>query len=464
MPGGTPYFSPVVSTQTGAIDAAFVEQGWSAQLLDLYDPMTRYNMFPKSMSSFMEMFMTKDYVAGTTIKNVEKNPPIYQAKVSAAGATAGGAGLAVWVPLHASSQFTSGKFKLPKKGYTMLLNQSGVTKSAYVVDVDNTANAQRIQLKPYDITLTITLAANAIMQVVPASMVASGNCEIFESSHPLPGVTFTSTLFTAKKHLVINGEELASYTDRQFLFPVTDIHGKTVNYWWSADLSLLYEEFEMAKYRWRMLGEKNTNTGFGGKGSDGFITAVEAGGQSHNYTGTFDMADFEAVAAKFVAERVNVNNFAVWAGYNLRYDLDKVVDAASFGRITWNVFGTGMQDKFVDFGFSGVKVNGKTFYFNEEENFSDPGFLGATGWNYTDTGIIIPLDSTTTQGNRVTTFFENLYQRGNGYSRELEMRNFGKLDNPNYQGTCDNHTWEVDSTLGFRMHYRHAFMKLNKTA
>lgn len=451
-----PRHTPIVSVPGPITDGA-LRTAWDAQLLDLYDPEVRYNQFQDSMVSFMEMFMSSKNVEYVTVKNVEKEPALYQCRVGTIAS--GAAGASVWIPLNADSMHLTGKYMLPQVGYMVQFPPFG--KTGVVVATDTTQNAMRIQVRPLDSTYAISVAVGDVLQVVPAAMVNSGDCTIFDNSRNLQGTVYTANLTSIKKHRRINGEELASFTSRMFLYPLTDEKGNPLNVWWHEDLDRLYAEYDMAKYRLKMLGETVTNTGIGGRGMTGFLTALNAGALKHAYPSTgFTSADFDTICAKFIAERHYCRDFAMWNGYTLRTDLDKLIDTMSFGRVNWAAFG-GDEQKWVNFGFSGIQKNDFNFYFHLEKHFTDPGYLGAAGWEWTNNAVLLPLAQTVKDGSP-TTFYQNLYLASNGYSRELEMRDWGKLKPGTYSGDCDHHTWEVNSTCGGRLYFRHAFMLVQK--
>lgn len=446
------------------VEYNFLNLAWNGRLLPLYKD-TVYCKYKDSMSSFFEYMMTQDFTCMTSFKHNEQNPRCYKVKTGALAS--GAAGAAVVVPLDASSMLLGGAYMLPQKGFAVQLPPIG--KTAIVIDVDTTPNAMTMTIVPADATYAINLAAGSEVSVVPVNIKASGDCTKYDSTMRLPGIDVDSTLQTIGRDYSVAGEELASFCNSVFLYEELDENGNKVQTFWHRDLDLMQDEFEMGKHRWLINGESITNNNAaltGKKGTTGFLTALRARGGYWGYDATFDKADMKALTRKMIAERNYARAYTFWQGFGLRQNTDDVLDTISAGKLSWGCFG-GNEEKWVNLGFNGFTIDGIEFYNQTEKHFSDPCYLGAAGFTYDTTGIMIPMDKVVGSGRtqpHTRVIVNYLADEKTGYSRQLEMRDWGVLKPGSYSGHCDEHNWKIGSTVGLQTHCMHHFYLIEKVS
>jgi hypothetical protein len=227
----------------------------------------------------------------------------------------------------------------------------------------------------------------------------------------------------------------------------------------------MYEEFEMGKHRWLMGGEAITNGAITGKrGTTGFLWGLRARAGHHAHGGTFDKTDMRAITNSMIADKIYCRDWSFWVGNLLRQQLDDTLDTVSSGKISWGCFG-GDEEKWVNFGFRGWNIDGFNFYLHTEDAFTDPCYLGAPGFSWPESGVMIPMDKVNVpeKSEPVTRVVVN-YQEANGYSRELMMRDYGVLRPAEYDNKDDAHFWEVGSTVGLEQYYTHHMYLVEKLA
>lgn len=449
------------------IDYNLLETTWNGRLLPEYKDVV-YDRSRDVISSFFDMYMTKVYTSRTTVKHVEQNKLCYTVKAAGGTYTAAGANQPVWVSLNADSMFLGGQYALPQVGWGVALPP--YAKQATIIEVDRTPGAMRMRLQPNDPTVTISVSANSVLPVIPANIAASGDCTIFDSTMREPGVVYESTLQTIKRHARVKGEELASFgDDRLFLYDQIDDNGNPVKTYWHQILDDAQDELQMAKYRATMFGEStadNPDAFFTGKkGTTGFMWGLRARGGYHGYSGDFDKTDWRALTTKMIAERNYSRSYTFWQGLQLRQNTDDILDTESAGKVSWGAFG-GNEEKWLNYGFKGWTIDGFEFYNQLERNFTDPCGFGAEGFAYNTTGILVPMENVPNSllGGKPHTHvvMQYLADQRTGYSRELNIRDWGVLKPDTYSGPCDEHIWEFLSTFGVDFYFMNKFYLVEK--
>lgn len=422
-----------------------------------------YSGWKDNMGSFFDMYMDKTYVQSQDIRHIEQHPLCYMVTVgtNASATTAGGR---VWVPISASDMQWGGRYSLPQIGFTGFLPPLG--HEFKVVDVDRTVGAHRMQIAPMDRSVTITLSAGDVLPIAPANVASSGDCADYDSTFSEPGLVYKSKLRIARRTLKIKGSELAEFTNNLQLYALPNEDGTMTDVYWHALIQRTWEEFLLAKYRTFMVGQDVTNpdASFNGQfGSAGLLWALRARGDYYGYTDTFDKTDWQAITAAAIAQKNPARSFAFWQGFGLRQSTDRVLADESYGKLSWGAFG-GDQEKWINYGFSGFRIDDFEFYNKAERMFSDPCFLGATGFTYNTSGIMVPLDMIQTKyyGGQPHTHVVQQYLNGNGFNREMIAWDYGLLKPGSYSGNCDNHTWQFLSEFGLDVYFPNHFILVDK--
>lgn len=441
----------------GALNRQFLQITQGGRLLPYYKE-TIMVKYANSMSTFFEQFMTTDDVTKIEVNHVEQNPRCYIMKTGAE-TTATGPGESVWLPINASSMYFSGTYSLPQKGFVIQLPPDG--KNAVVIDTDRTANAHRILVRPADPNYTIDVAASSDCVVVPASYTASGACDVYDSNARQPGVVYTNTLQTVRRDLTVDGEELVEFVNDCELYPLLDDNGQSHTFLWHHSLTEMIDEFELAKHYTMMTGEQLTNSGFTNKrGTTGFMWALRARGGYHGFSTDFDKTEWQAITRKMIAERNYCRQYAFWQGFALNQATEAILAEESAGKLSWGAFG-GDSDKWMNYGFTGFKLDGIEFYLNTDRNFSDPCYLGNGSFSYNDLGVLVPLEQIQTKRGTHSHIVMN-YLAAEGVSRRFHMWDRGLLRSGSYQGDCDHHRWTALSTFGAEFWAMNAFYLVEK--
>jgi hypothetical protein len=442
---------------TPVLNNEFMQLAHDGRLLPYHKDTIMVN-YKNSMATFFEHYMSTEDVTKMEVNHVEQNPACYKVKTGAAAS--GNDGEEVWVPLNTNSMFMGGTTSMPQVGFMAQLPP--MAKNTVIVDIDRTANAHRMKLRPADPSYAIDLSAGAEVVIVPINLAASGDCTVFDSVARQPGKVFRNTLQTVRRSLKVLGEELVTFKEDCTLYPVLDDKGQSHDYLWHHSLSQTVDEFEMGKHQMLFTGEELTNTGFTGKkGTTGFMWALRAAGGYHGYAGDFDKVEWQAVTRKMIAERVFCKQYAFWQGFALNQDTENILSTESAGKLSWGAFG-GDSDKWINYGWTGFKMDNVEFYLNTDRHFSDPCYLGADGFGYNQLGVMVPLEEITdTKGNTHKHVVVN-YLASQGMSRRFMQWDTGILKPETNSTNCDYHVWNFLSTLGMEAWAMNAFYLVEK--
>jgi hypothetical protein len=405
-------------------------------------------------TAFAENWMDKRYDSSTEIYHTEESQQIYTVKV-AADVPAGAAGGQVVVPYI---QNTNAGFTNVQAGY--FVGVPPLAKLAKVISVN--VGAKTMVIEPGDIQYKIALKANQELIVAPAAIAASCSCDVFPSSMKTPGLMYKSQMMIIKKFLRICGEDLAQWLMNRWLFPLMSAQDpcKEVEVWWHGDLDQMWFEFMYAKQMYAMIGEDITNTSAnftGLKSTTGIIHLLRGRATQEPVPASVGITIdyFRRIGKKLKGMRNYCDQYGVWSGSEHRSQIDMTFETLGNVQRTEEMscafMGKDLQ-RCLQFGFSGIKLDGIEYYFHDETSLNDPGFLGAEGFTGPETTFMVPLCKLPC-GNKMSTAFIMRYLSGNGVNRELIERDYGILRadenafNPT-GGPCDYHEWMLMSQFG----------------
>jgi hypothetical protein len=336
-------------------------------------------------------------------------------KIKATGA-GGAAGASVTFTVHTDADIAKSQGQTPYGG-TPVTNQmvpvrvndlilikpaSGVVSaSSYVraivtaVTASNTAGATTFAARPIDST-------DSIPAVTADEVVIYGNGHGEGSAQPL-GLNakvnkYTNQLQTIKDTFQQTGLE----SNMVMWHQVTDAKGRKGYVWSIKGEDDAFKRFRNNRELVLMLGEKLSSTAV----ADAFATANEPlslteglipfalGGTVQNYSAALglQLSDLEDMAREINVNKGSMENMLL-CGFDLSIQIDSLLrgeyaaGAIQFGNYKFD------QNAKANFMFDTFKIGGYTFHKKTLDAFSDQQTLGATGFGFTNEGIVIPMDT-----------------------------------------------------------------------
>ncbi len=150
-----------------------------------------------------------------------------------------------------------------------------------------------------------------------------------------------------------------------------------------------------------VVGKKTTNTTFANLTNDtattvsteGLIPFIENYGNTTTYSAITGITrqDFENMILNQLDKNSGSRENALFAGLKLRQGIDRFIGAEmKEGGVVFAAFG-GNKEQYVNFGFDSFQLSGYTFHLKTYDVFNNPKMLGATGFKYPGTGLVIPM-------------------------------------------------------------------------
>ena len=249
-------------------------------------------------------------------------------------------------------------------------------------------------------------------------------------------------------------EVTGSEATNKVWFKVNDAAtGKSGYLWYLKGEGDTYKRFNNYCETQMLLGQVATNTalpgtiGAGGvSGTEGLVDFMRSGNVQTYTAGTFGLVQFDAMIKKLDAAKGAKEN-TIWAGIDLSMDIDDSIATMAgmnAGGIQYGAF-NGNKEIAVAFGFNSFTRGGYTFHKKIYDALSYSPMMGATGFDYTGMGLVIPGDSGRDSKTReAIPSLRVRYKEAGGYSRKMEhwLTGSAGLANP---------TSDVDE---LRCHYR----------
>jgi len=159
--------------------------------------------------------------------------------------------------------------------------------------------------------------------------------------------------------------------------------------------------------------------------------------------------------------------YAIFAGRNIYSQFQQMLLTA--GVVQLNYIDQPLNDcKWINMEYCGIKVEGLTLHIYDECSFSSGKELGATGMNFPDSAIFVPMwnkpqDSTTsiqgfgTRNGYTEKMMTRVYFKSiNGTVYDIKTDSNGILNGPNGRNTfgtgCKNHEWSAESRMLNELH------------
>lgn len=185
--------------------------------------------------------------------------------------------------------------------------------------------------------------------------------------------------------------------------------------------------------------------------------AVEQGTEISHTIGSLDVSSFDVVSDIMKQERVPGNQIAGFMGNGYRREVENSMldffmrDLGTFaGKFKpESLAGSNPNDFFAWLGFSGVYKNGYYTLFNSLDEFDDPQGMGATGYQYTNSALWMPLATIKNKGDkRDVSSIGYRYKELNGYNREMEIIKTGGVSVITETSTLDGMKIDFRSDIG----------------
>lgn len=194
--------------------------------------------------------------------------------------------------------------------------------------------------------------------------------------------------------------------------------------------------------------------------TEGAWTAGIKKGYTLPYTDEFGLDNFKEAGAFSEGQRISADMYLFLMGSRLQ---NSVTDSMlEFGATQHGVFnyagnkfkpevldGQSADDFFTWIGFSGISYNGRKYLFKKLSDFSDPKILGSAGYDYPDSGWIMPYATMNNKGKKLDTpTIGAEYRSLGGYDRKMESIKLGGADMINPTTDLDAKSWDFRSEMG----------------
>lgn len=330
------------------------------------------------------------------------------------------------------------RFSRPRKGEKIIFADRKVYK---ITAKDKTTNPHRLTIKPVSTTTGtlagVTVAAKAVI-LAPTGAEATGQPESLENTYGKYQNRFT----------IVKETSLTSGTAMTTTSPLKGINGQP-GYWYLKDIEAADARHEKNKSKillFDQLGNGNVqdyspdfDDNFPDSGTEGFLQAATTMGQSFTYPDidSYDMDEFDDVAAYYRSQMIASNDVMVWQGYTVGSKVENLlVDfladksftnyvTNSFMKNTLSSFqdeGYSADDMFVSLGFRGLRKNNTNFLFGYLNELNDSEAGAALGYDYWQ--FFMPFGLTRDAKTKAALPYIGYEYRGQdngGYSRENEI-------------------------------------------
>ena len=345
---------------------------------------------------FLNMVNRTSTVANRTFYHYEDGTDLRVATVKTQIAT-GIAGAAFTLELLATDYDSNGNGPL-RENFTVVVpadNQPAAitTPRLYVVtNITGSGNAQQYTCTPLqtDSQIGTAIAANTELMIGP-SVYAPGTGQ--PSGMAIGTYRRTHHTQIIKESCGFEGGQIAHRNYRE----VVDKAGSPGLF----DRGMVETEFRLDRQLDSALfiGENNNNSltqtsQFGGtpsrQGTKGLWNWQEELAQTHNYSGDFDMDDFDAIKPLLQTQGVNGATVLFCYGSNLGLDVENgILDGVK----EWSGGSDFLKSRedFFKVDFRMVQKNGVKFVCQEAVSFANPNTYGNDSYDFSDSGFMIPI-------------------------------------------------------------------------
>lgn len=415
-----------------------------------------------NMSTWLEEFGGVEYDCHPAYTLLEYNSYRYQIRANA-GVTIPAYPATGNIILSAKDHFVSGNYVLPQVGNSIATAPSGILVDVTVV-THATANDTVITVRQRPGTTgTIVIPSGAEMLVLSGTILTDCVCPSGQFNfRDLPLEHDLSMIDVAVKGSLC-GDAIEKC---QFLkIPFLDANGNDIpekGAWYTTAQADMYKDLERRKHY-----EKLLNPNFG------VIPTLKARGikftpATPGAIVTQDIRDWKGLLNQ---AGITGMEYAVFAGRNIFSQFQQMLLTAGVVQLLYSQ--APLNDcKWINMEYCGIKVEGMTLHIYDDCSFSNGKELGASGMNFPDSAIFVPLANRPNDADRsvsplgrngytekmfTTVYFQSI--QGRRYDIFTDSNGF--LNGPNGRNTfgtgCKNHEWSAESRFLLEVHCANAW-------
>lgn len=410
-----------------------------------YDPIyhQRYKGF--DFIAMMEALSRKTRILGDFTTHFER--PRTEKAFQVGTGTAGGAGLAKVVTIHANSHDGDGQ-SFPIVGDIVMFS-NGVR--AKVTVKDTTANANTITCVPL-LAAEEVPALTALDYVIIISNMSTTGSSAPESRKWEPYEVQSYLQIIRQKYSTDNSSTLSEtwasleLTSNDSL--VRSKHFRPGKYKYLEDEKHTYEMFQQARELALVFGVQADNTLITNPGNSkaqysthGLIQSIKDHGinPAAYVAGAYALSNMETVTTQLLRNGGGME-YLKFCGITLSQEMNSFIhNLFQNGGVTYGAFG-GNKDRAVEYGFSSFKLDGVTFHKKVYNVFSNPELFAATGFSYEGDAFYVPMDTVrdAKSGKKIPSL-ELIYRGDGNYDRDIVTQISGGMRNdPSIQTTDDD--------------------------
>jgi len=411
-----------------------------------------------TMNTWLEEFMGYETDCHPAYTLLEYNGFRHQIK-EAAGVTIPAYPTTANITLSSKDYFVGGLYILPQVGNSIATAPSGVLVDVTAVTF-TTANSTTVTVRQrVGGTTPIVIPINSEMLVLAGSVLTDCVCPSGQFNfRDLPLEQDVAMI-----DIAVKGELCGDALEKcQFLkIPFFDDNGNEIpdmSPWYKTAQADMYRDLERRKHYETLL-----NPNFG------IVPNLRARGMKFTPAtpGTITTQDIRDWKSALNQAGVAGMEYAIFAGRNIYSQFQQMLLTA--GVVQLNYIDQPLNDcKWINMEYCGIKVEGLTLHIYDECSFSSGKELGATGMNFPDSAIFVPMwnkpqDSTTsiqgfgTRNGYTEKMMTRVYFKSiNGTVYDIKTDSNGILNGPNGRNTfgtgCKNHEWSAESRMLNELH------------
>lgn len=357
------------------------------------------------------------------------------------------------ITLSSKDHFVSGSYVLPQVGNSIVLTPSGNLATVTAV-THATANDTVITVRQRDVNAGAqTIAAGDEMLILQGSELEDCTCPTGQFNfRDLPIESDVKMIDIATKgELCGDAIEKAQYLKIPFL----DADGNVVDErWYTVPQQDMYRDLERRKHYETLL-----NPNFG------IIPTLRSRGikftpASNTEITTDDIRDWKGLLDQ---AGIGGREYAVFAGREIYSQFQRMLLSAGVVKLDYSL--QPLNDcKWINMEYCGIKVEGMILHIYDECTFSNGKELGATGMNFPNSALFVPMGNNPSPATR-----SSMATSRNGYTEKMFTRVYfksiqgrvydmytdsnGILGPRNTFGTgCKNHEWTAETRFLNEIH------------
>lgn len=452
----TGYFSGIVGSP---VDQAFFNAAFAGHINTnkIYKDVYNCNIIGSDMSTmgtWMDEFGGVEYDCHKKYTNLEYSGFRRQIKANVGTTIPAYPGIGT-IALSGKDHFVSGQYILPQVGNSVATAPSGV-----LVDVVSIAHATAndsvlsVRQRP-GTTGSIVIPINSEMLVLQGSILSDCAC-------PTGQFTFRDMPLEIDLQMIdiaVKGSLCGDAIEQcQFLkIPFLDADGKEIGekgIWYASAQQDMYRDLERRKFYERLL-----NPNFG------LVPNLRARGIKFTPAtpGSIVVQDFRDLKSQLDIAGVTGREYAVFMGRNIFSQVQVLLNAVGVTNLLYTERPLS-NCTWINMEYCGIIVEGLKLHIYCEESFSSGKALGATGMNFPDSAIFMPMWDNPTNvvrnvpdTNRMSNGYNNkmtklvYFQSVQGKRYDMVTDSNGFLSGPggrNSFGTgCKTHEWSAETIL-----------------